>query len=95
MTTRQNQEKLSLKTKEKNYMKNTIDLLTQMAEADPKSSKTPIKNSKSQNNIKKQKDKENNMMVPAKTATIQRKPSVYSSTNNTCLMLKNVWISLN
>lgn len=79
-----------------NYMKDTIDLLTQMAEADNKASKTPAKSQKFQKTPKKiggkNENKENNSKIQAKNSTAPRKLSVYSSNNNTMMILQNVLI---
>ena len=77
-----------------NYMKDTIDLLTQMAEDDHKMSKTPAKNQKFQKTPKKQgkqhENKENNSKIQVKNSTAPRKLSVYSSNNNAMVVLQNV-----
>lgn len=82
---------------ENDYMKETIDLLTQMAEND---SKKQNKNIPSNNNSissknkskpmnKNSSNKENKFDTISKTKN-ERKPSIYSTKNSTALLLKNV-----
>ncbi len=84
---------MSLQFNPKN-MKETIDLLTEMAETKPKSIKFNKRNTvqgnfSSKEPVKTSNNKENIIEIPEKILTA-RKPSVYSSKNLTALMLKNV-----